>query len=151
MTKKPQPERWYQEIIKANTPPKQVFRNSWTAFFSGGLFCALAETARLLLIRLAGLPEQTAAAWVTVGAIALAALLTGCGVYDRAAQKLGAGLAVPISGFANSVAASMLEHKYEGMVLGSGCNSFKLAGAVVVFGCASAFAVTLLAMLLGLL
>jgi stage V sporulation protein AC len=44
----------------------------------------------------------------------------------------------------------MLEFKYEGVVLGSGCNSFKLAGAVIVFGIFSAFTVTFIAWILGL-
>lgn len=149
MAKKPKPDSWYQEIVDANTPKKPLLRNCLVAFFSGGLLCALAETAHLLLISLTDLPDKAATAWVTVTVIALAALLTGYGVYDKAGQALGAGLAVPITGFANSVAASMLEHKYEGMVLGSGCNSFKLAGAVVVFGCASAFFVTLVALIFG--
>ena len=151
MTKKPKPEAWYQNIITENTPKKRIVRNCLVTFLAGGLFCALAETAFFLLTRTGTLTEDNAAAWVTVGVIALAALFTGLGCYDKAAQKLGAALAVPISGFANSVVASMLEHKYEGMVMGSGCNSFKLAGAVVVFGIASAFAVTLLALLFGLL
>lgn len=150
MAKKPQPDQWYQRIVDQHTPKKQVVRNSIWAFVGGGLFCALAELAHLLLTSKAGMSQETASAWVTLTVIALTALLTGLSVYDKAAQKLGAGLAVPISGFANSVAASMLEHRYEGMVLGSGCNSFKLAGAVVVFGLASAFFVTLLALILGM-
>jgi len=149
MGKKPKPSASYAALVKAHMPKKKVLRNSIVAFCSGGALCALAELAFLLLRHKAALPEDEAAAWVTVGVIVLAALITGLGVYDKAAQKLGAGLAVPISGFANSVAAAMLEHKYEGMVMGSGCNSFKLAGAVVVFGIASAFAVTAAALLLG--
>lgn len=149
MSKKPRPDQWYQDIVDEHTPPKRVFRNSLVAFVAGGLLCALAETVKQILIYRGGLTEDAAVSRVLLGAIFLAALATGCGVYDKAGQKLGAGLAVPITGFANSVAASMLEHKYEGMVLGSGCNSFKLAGAVVVFGVAAAFVFVSLALLLG--
>lgn len=149
MPKKPKPEQWYQNIVDSHTPKKPLLRNCLVAFLSGGLLCAGAELCHMWLLQ-TGLSQDTAAAWVTCGVIFLTCLATGCGVYDRAGQKCGAGLAVPISGFANSVSASMLEHKYEGLVLGSGCNSFKLAGAVVVFGIASAFSFGLIALVLGL-
>lgn len=149
MAKKPKPSVWYQKIITRHTPKKKVWRNCGLAFFSGGLLCALAETAHNLLISQAALSEDIAAAWVLLGVICLAALLTGCGWYDKAAQRLGAGLAVPISGFANSVTSAMLEHKYEGLVMGSGCNSFKLAGAVIVFSISSAFIVAVAMLIFG--
>ena len=150
MAKKPQVDKWYQEIIDQYTPKKKLLRNCSVAFVGGGLLCALAELAHELLMS-TGMSDQSASSWVTVAVIAIVGLLTGLGVYDKLAQKMGAGLAVPISGFANSVAASMLEHKYEGMVLGSGCNSFKLAGAVVVFGISSAFFVVCIAWIFGLI
>ena len=145
---KPQPDPHYAAMIKKRLPPRPLFRNCLVAFLSGGLLCALAELAHFLLLQ-SGLGDEIASAWVTSGVVLLTAIFTGLGLYDRAGQFCGAGLAVPISGFANSVAAAMLEHRYEGMVLGSGCNSFKLAGAVVVFGTVSAFAVSLAAWLLG--
>lgn len=151
MSKKPKPEPWFQQIMQQHTPKKHVLRNCLVAFFSGGVLCAIAEAAHWLLTQRAGQSDDAASSWVLLGVIALTALITGFGIYDKIAQKLGAGIAVPISGFANSVASAMLEHKYEGLVMGSGCNSFKLAGAVVVFGIASAFVVALLRLLFGLL
>ena len=145
---KPKPDAWYEAIIQRHVPRRPYARNFTVAFISGGLLCATAELAHFFLMQ-QGMSAETASAWVTSAVVFLTALLTGLGVYDRAGQFCGAGLAVPISGFANSVAAAMLEHKYEGLVLGSGCNSFKLAGAVVVFGTASAFAAALFAWLLG--
>ena len=145
------PPLWYRRLLRRRLPRKKLLRNSLVAFVSGGLLCAAAEAAARLLGRLAGLDEKAAAAWVLVGVIAVTALLTGCGVYDKLAQRCGAGLAVPISGFANSVSAAMLEHKSEGLVQGSGCNSFKLAGAVVVFGVVAALAVGVIRLLCGLL
>ena len=79
-----------------------------------------------------------------------AALLTGLGVYDRLGQICGAGLAVPISGFANSMTSAALEFKSEGLVLGTGCNAFRLAGAVIVFGIGSAGLLATLALMLNL-
>ena len=145
---KPKPDQWYARLIKRYVRPRPLARNCAAAYLSGGLLCGLAELAHFFLLR-QGLSVDAASAWVTSSVVVLTALCTGLGVYDKAGQFCGAGLAVPISGFANSVAAAMLEHKYEGLVLGSGCNSFKLAGAVVVFGTASAFAAALIAWLLG--
>ena len=145
---KPKPDGWYARLIKRYVAKRPLARNCAVAFLSGGLLCGLAELARFFLMQ-GGMSAETASAWVTWSVVVLTACATGLGVYDRAGQFCGAGLAVPISGFANSVAAAMLEHKYEGLVLGSGCNSFKLAGAVVVFGTASAFAAACVAWLLG--
>ncbi|MCR4964000.1 MAG: SpoVA/SpoVAEb family sporulation membrane protein [Firmicutes bacterium] len=147
---KPQPPPWYAAIVKKHTPPRPLAAHCLAAFAGGGLLCALAQSAQYLLI-LRHIPEQTASTIVVLATVALAALFTGLNIYDAAAQRLGAGLAVPITGFANSLAAAMLEHKNEGYVLGSGCNSFKLAGAVVVFGLVSALTLSLAALLLGLL
>ncbi len=151
MTKTPQPKTWYQSVIDNHTPKKKVGRNCLFAFLGGGFLCALAQTGLFCLTTFLDMAEDDASLIVTVAVIALTALFTGFGLYDKLAQKFGAGVAVPISGFANSVAAAMMEHKSEGLVLGSGCNSFKLAGAVVIFGIVSAFVVVVLGWALGLI
>ncbi|MGO4274741.1 SpoVA/SpoVAEb family sporulation membrane protein, partial [Paenibacillus sp. TAF58] len=51
----------------------------------------------------------------------------------------GAGSAVPVTGFANSLCSAAIEHRAEGLVLGVGGNMFKLAGSVIVFGTVAAF------------
>ena len=71
-------------------------------------------------------------------------MLTGFGVYDHIAQWAGAGTAVPITGFANTMASAAIEHRTEGYVLGVGGNMFKLSGSVIVFGVSSAFIVALI-------
>ena len=83
--------------------------------------------------------------------IMISVLLTGLGVYDHIAQWAGAGTAVPITGFANTIASSSIEHKSEGYVLGVGANMFKLAGPVIAFGVFSAFVVAVVKLLLGAL
>ena len=151
MVKKPQPPGWYENIINKRTPARPVLRNCCISFISGGLLCALAQSGHFLLVNYTTIGDKQASSIVMIIVVALAALFTGLNIYDKAGQWAGAGLAVPISGFANSVAAAMLEHKTEGFVLGSGCNSFKLAGAVVVFGIVSAFFFTLIALIFNLI
>ena len=66
--------------------------------------------------------------------IFLSALLTGLGWYDRIAKHAGAGTLVPITGFANSVAAPALEFKTEGYILGLGAKIFIISGPVILYG-----------------
>jgi stage V sporulation protein AC len=79
--------------------------------------------------------------------IFITALLTGLGVFDHLAKRAGAGLAVPVTGFANSMTASALEFKREGYVLGVGSKMFILAGSVIVFGVLTAFIVGIISAL----
>ena len=73
--------------------------------------------------------------------ILISSILTGIGIYDKIGQFAGAGSAVPVTGFANSMTSAALEHKSEGLVLGVATNMFKLAGNVIVFGVVSAYVV----------
>jgi stage V sporulation protein AC len=70
--------------------------------------------------------------------------LTGFGVYDHIAQWAGAGTAVPVTGFANTMSSAAIEHRTEGYVLGVGGNMFKLSGSVIVYGVFSAFIVAII-------
>ncbi|MBR4762464.1 MAG: SpoVA/SpoVAEb family sporulation membrane protein, partial [Clostridia bacterium] len=67
----------------------------------------------------------------------IAATLTGIGIFDKIARLAGAGTLVPITGFANAVAAPAIEFKNEGFVLGVGANLFKIAGPVIAYGTAA--------------
>ena len=53
---------------------------------------------------------------------------------SEAGQWGGAGALVPITGFANSVAAPSIEYKKEGQVFGIGCKIFTIAGPVILYG-----------------
>ena len=85
-----------------------------------------------------GAAEKEAAAWVCITLIFLTALLTGIGVFDKIAKHAGAGTMVPITGFANSVAAPSVEYQTEGRVLGTAVKMFTIAGPVIVYGCSAA-------------
>lgn len=149
MGKKPKVEPWYEAIAKTHDKPRPVFFNCLKAFLAGGALCALMEVIQDMLIKYGHMAKTEASSTSLVILIAVAALFTGLGYYDLLAQKVGAGLAVPITGFANSVVSATLEHKSEGYVLGSACNSMKLAGAVIVYGVLSAFVVALIMLILG--
>ncbi len=98
-----------------------------------------------------GFTEKSAANPTVAVMILFSVILTALGVYDHIAQWAGAGTAVPVTGFANSMASAAMEHRSEGYVLGVGGNMFKLAGSVIVFGVFSAFVVALIRTVLTML
>lgn len=98
--------------------------------------------AQLLMMayeQILGIDQKSAMSLCIVTIILVTSILTGFGVFDQAAQVCGAGLFVPITGFANSLTSCALEGKTEGFIYGIGGNMFKLAGSVLTYGIASAF------------
>ena len=77
--------------------------------------------------------------WCSLILILLSVILTGCNLYSKIGRFGGAGSLVPITGFANSVAAPAIEFKKEGQVFGIGCQIFKIAGPVVLYGVLSSW------------
>ena len=151
MSKKAKIDPEYNKMVNQRKPQRRVGFNCLKAFLSGGLLCAAAEAISRLLVRYAGLTDKNANDMTLIIVILATALVTGFGIYDTLAQKYGAGLAVPITGFANSITAASMDNKSEGYVLGLASNSFKLAGAVIVFGCVSAFIIGILVYIWGVI
>lgn len=78
----------------------------------------------------------------------LGATLTGIGVYDKIGQFGGAGSAVPITGFANSIVSPAMEFRREGVVMGIGAKLFSIAGPVLVYGVGGSIIVGLIWLML---
>ena len=74
----------------------------------------------------------------------LSVLLTGLNLYKPLAKYGGAGALVPITGFANGVCASAVEFQKEGQVFGIGCQIFKIAGPVILYGIFSSWVLGLI-------
>ena len=66
--------------------------------------------------------------------VLLSVVLTGFNAYGHIARLGGAGALVPITGFANSVAAPAIEYQKEGQVFGIGVKIFTIAGPVILYG-----------------
>ncbi|MCL6453254.1 MAG: stage V sporulation protein AC [Alicyclobacillus sp.] len=133
----------YQQLVDRNRPARPVVANTIRAFVVGGGICVIGQVVQTVFVRF-GHFSQTDAANPTVAVmIFLSVLFTSLGVYDRFAQWAGAGSAVPVTGFANTMAAAAIEHRSEGWVAGIGGNMFKLAGPVIVYGVVSAFVVAI--------
>ncbi|WP_101844142.1 stage V sporulation protein AC [Halobacillus sp. Marseille-P3879] len=129
----------YKKTSQGYQPKPAYFINALKAFIVGGLICVLGELISEMYIHWFGFKEKNAGDPTVATLILLSALATGFGVYDRLGQFAGAGSAVPVTGFANSITSAALEHKSEGLVLGVATNLFKLAGSVIVFGVVAAY------------
>lgn len=81
-----------------------------------------------------GLDAQTSGSWTSLLLVLFSVILTGFNIYPRLAKWGGAGTLVPITGFANSVAAPAIEYQKEGQVFGIGCKIFIIAGPVILYG-----------------
>ena len=135
--------RHYQAYLKNRQPARPWLRNCARAFLTGGLTCLLGQAIQEIFVHAYHFSERMAGNPTVAILIVLSALFTGIGWYDRYSQWAGAGSAVPVTGFANSVTSAALECKSEGYVVGVGANMFKVAGPVIVFGVVSAFFVGL--------
>ena len=126
----------YAALVKKLAPKSDLLADTARAFLVGGLICVLGQ---LLLTLYAhwGASQDDAAAWCSITLIFLSALLTGLGWYDDLGKFAGAGSLVPITGFANSVAAPAIEYKTEGWVTGLAVKIFTIAGPVIVYGLAA--------------
>jgi stage V sporulation protein AC len=129
----------YQQVAKQYQPRPKVLRNCLKAFVAGGLICVIGQLLQNMYIHVFHFQPDKAGDPTVATLIFIASVLTGLGVFDKIGQWAGAGTAVPVTGFANSIVSAALEHRAEGWVLGIGGNMFKLAGSVIVFGVVSAF------------
>ncbi len=143
MNKKPEKKdiaKAYGKYAKQFTPKPRYVANGLKAFAIGGLICMVSLWYKNFFMG-KGVDEKTAGIFVTLTLIAIAQFLTGIGVFDVVAKFAGAGVIVPITGFANSMVAPALEYKKEGPVLGVGSKIFSVAGPVLVCGITSAIIV----------
>ena len=126
-------EKEYARLVKEMSPKSPMWRDCLNAFWIGGLICALGQLIMNGYTAL-GLEKEAAGTAMSMTLVALSALLTGLSLYDDIAKRAGAGTLVPITGFANAIAAPAIEFKTEGMILGTAAKMFTIAGPVIVYG-----------------
>ena len=126
-------EREYGRLVSEMSPKSPMGRDCLNAFWIGGLICTLGQVFMNWYASM-GIEKTDAGTAASMSLVVLSALLTGLSIYDDIAKVAGAGTLVPITGFANSIAAPAVEFKTEGMVLGVGGKMFQIAGPVIVYG-----------------
>ena len=125
-------DKEYGRLVRELSPKSPIWKDCVMAFVVGGLICMLGQ----FLLNFYGkwLDEEGAATAECMTLVALSALLTGLSLYDDIAKHAGAGTLVPITGFANAVAAPAVEFQTEGMIPGTAAKMFTIAGPVIVYG-----------------
>ncbi len=123
----------YKNYVQQKTPVHSLSVNMARAFVTGGLICVIGQGI-LNFCKARGLEQDICGSWTSIILILLSVVFTGFGIYPKLAKWGGAGALVPITGFANSVAAPAIEYQKEGQVMGIGCKIFTIAGPVILYG-----------------
>ena len=126
-------QQQYKTYVDQKTPRHNLWLNMLRAFLTGGAVCVLGQII-FNLCELQKLSQDDCSNWTSMLLVLISVILTGTGIYPKLAKWGGAGALVPITGFANSVAAPAIEYKKEGQVFGIGCKIFTIAGPVILYG-----------------
>lgn len=141
----------YRQMVERRTPRSHFVRDTWRAFWVGGLICAFSEGYTLWLMRGFNFARQDAATLTSVTLVFITAVLTAIGVFDRIGRYAGGGTIVPITGFANSIASAAMEYRSEGFIMGVGARMFQIAGPVLVYGIGSSVVVGIIYYIINLI
>ena len=140
MTSKPK-DPAYRKLVHDLTPKSKLAICCLRAFWVGGVICCIGQAITQIGREWLNMTIDQSSMFTSVVLIFLGTTLTGIGVYDRIGKYAGAGSIVPITGFANSVAAPAIEFRREGLILGLGAKLFTLAGPVLTYGVIASVAV----------
>lgn len=124
----------YNKYVKRVTPTHCLSANMLKAFILGGIICTIGQLIVNICTQYFGLSSNEASAWCSMILILISCVLTSLNLYAPLANWGGAGALVPITGFANGVCSSACEFQVEGQVFGIGCQIFRIAGSVILYG-----------------
>ena len=126
-------EKEYQKLVEDISPNSPIGKDCLGAFLVGGIICTIGQFFINYYTKI-GLDKEAAGTAASMTLVVMSAILTGLSLYDNIAKFAGAGTLVPITGFANAIAAPAVEFKTEGFILGVGAKMFTIAGPVIVYG-----------------
>ncbi len=129
----------YDKLVKSKSKNPNILEDAFISFLTGGVLGASYEVITCWYMNMFNLAEKVAIGWSCLTFIAIAIILTGFGVFDSLVSKFKFGLIIPITGFAHSVASSLIDYRRDGLITGLGSNMFKLAGCVILYGTFAAF------------
>ena len=127
-------EKNYEEYVKRITPTHNLYLQMLKAFITGGIICVIGQFLLNFASNQLGMDKEMAGSFCSLILVFTSVVLTGFNIYPSITKFGGAGALVPITGFANSVAAPAVEFKKEGQVFGIGSKIFTIAGPVILYG-----------------
>ncbi|MCD7921818.1 MAG: SpoVA/SpoVAEb family sporulation membrane protein [Clostridiales bacterium] len=131
---KKQREEAYNAYVKQVTPTYSTPLHMLKAFAVGGCICLIGQMIMNFCMNSRGMDQMTAGKWTSLILVLASTILTGLNIYPSLAQFAGAGVLVPITGFANGISSAALEYKKEGQVFGLGAQIFSIGGPVILYG-----------------
>lgn len=134
----------YLKLVNENNKEKGIIKNALISFLVGGVMGCIFHVLTSLIIDYTSAPKALATGISLFIFILVAVIVTGLGVFDKLVSRYKFGLIIPITGFAHSVASSLIEYRKDGAITGLGANMFKLAGSVILYGSVSGFTLALL-------
>lgn len=143
-------DKKYNEYVKSVTPTHSVVKNCLRAFLTGGIICVIGQFLINTFMNM-GMDKETAGMYNILILMLASIILTGLNIFPSIAKWGGAGVLVPITGFANGVVAPAIEFKREGQVFGIGCKIFTIAGPVILYGIFVSWLLGFLYWIMGLL
>ncbi len=123
----------YKDYVEEKAKKSPIFKDVLLAFISGGVICIIGQIIMNIFLYY-NVEKESATAFTSIILIFIGAFLTSINVYSTIGKYCGAGSAIPITGFSNSIVSPAIEFKTEGRILGLGANMFKIAGPVLVYG-----------------
>ena len=123
----------FRHIVKENSPKPHNFLHCVLAFLGGGIIGIVAQGLIDIFIML-DFDKNMAYTLSSLIIVIIVGILTLFNIYPKLGQIFGAGLFVPISGFANASISSSLEGRSEGFIAGIGSRIFSLTGSVISYG-----------------
>lgn len=124
----------YLKLVNSKSHEKNIIKNAFISFLIGGLLGASFHILTIIIMHSCHVTKTIACGTSLFLFILISIALTGLGIFDKLVSKYKFGLIIPITGFAHSVASSLLEYKKDGLITGLGANMFKLAGSVILYG-----------------
>ena len=134
----------YKKIVDGILPKRIKLKKLLITFIVGGLIGLIGQLLIMIYSKINFINNNDDCSYMMITLILISSILTGLGVMDDLIEKFGAGLIIPITGFAHSTTSSAMEYKKEGLVFGIGSNIFKLSGYVILYGIISSHIVSII-------
>ena len=130
----------YKEMVEQISPNSPILLNCLKAFLVGGTICVIGQIIHNFFENM-GISYDQSSAFTVITLVFIGSILTAFNLYSKLGRFAGGGSIVPITGFANAVAAAAVEFKKEGAIAGLGTKIFSIAGPVICYGIFSSFIV----------